>query len=102
PFRPFSQGITPSQFRSKKAICPMPLEHEIAEGLRFDRFASDYDSRLSQCPVRTTVRNRLVDIVRAESARPVGGSPQIPWRKAETTKRRELSLSAFRVNQRVR
>jgi SAM-dependent methyltransferase len=43
----------------------MPLEHEIAEGLRFDRFASDYDSRSSQCPVRTAVRNRLVDIVRA-------------------------------------
>jgi hypothetical protein len=33
-----------------------------------------------------------------ESARPAARSSQIPWRKAQTTKRRELSLSAFRVN----
>ena len=45
-------------------MCPMPLEHEIAEGLRFDRFAGDYDNRLSNCPVRTTVRKQLVEIVR--------------------------------------
>ncbi|MBI3675195.1 MAG: class I SAM-dependent methyltransferase [Proteobacteria bacterium] len=43
----------------------MPREHELAEGLRFDRFAGDYDSQYSACPVRTTVRNRLVEIVRA-------------------------------------
>ncbi|MBI3865629.1 MAG: class I SAM-dependent methyltransferase [Planctomycetia bacterium] len=42
----------------------MPLEHEIAEGRRFDGFAGDYDCRTSDCPVRTTVRNRLVEIVR--------------------------------------
>lgn len=43
----------------------MPLEHELAEGLRFDSFAGDYDSQISACPVRTTVRNRVVEIVRS-------------------------------------
>src|SRR5260370_23841532 len=42
----------------------MPLKHEIAEGLRFDSFAGDYNSPKSDCPVRTAVRNRLVEIVR--------------------------------------
>lgn len=49
----------------QKTLRPMPLKHEIAEGLRFDAFAAGYDSQTSQCPVRMTVRNRLVDIVRA-------------------------------------
>ena len=59
------QEITPSQLRSKKEIYSMPLEHEIAQGLRFDGFAGDYDSRTSECPVRTAVRNRLIEIVRS-------------------------------------
>ena len=43
----------------------MPLEHETSQGLRFDSFAGDYDSRTSECPVRTAVRTRLIDIVRS-------------------------------------
>ena len=42
----------------------MPLGHETAEGLRFDGFAGDYDSRASEPPVRTIVRTRVVEIVR--------------------------------------
>jgi SAM-dependent methyltransferase len=42
----------------------MPLTHEIAEGIRFDRFACEYDSPTTECLVRTEVRNRLVEIVR--------------------------------------
>ena len=37
-----------------------------------------------------------------ETFRPEASLPQIPWRRAETQKRREHELSAFCVNQRVR
>ncbi len=42
----------------------MPLDHEVAEGLRFDQFADDYDASAQVHPVRTAVRRRVVERVR--------------------------------------
>jgi hypothetical protein len=53
----------------------------------------------SVCEMKSGILPRPPRLSREpESARPAAGSPQTPWHKAETQKRRERELSAFRVN----
>lgn len=63
-------GNNSEPYHQHRGIYPVPLAHETARGIRFDSFAAGYDSRTSECPVRTAVRTGLVEIVR--SLRPRG------------------------------